>query len=202
MTTVSASAGFLAEPASTPLREQMHTTDRYALGYVANLTRVWAQCPEALATLSHGLALAVGVGRLEPRHRVVLATATGAVAGDSYCSIAWGSKLAATAGEQAAAGVLTGDDSGLDPVEQALADWARRVTRAPSETTRQDVDRLRALGFDDEQVFAVTLFVALRLAFSTVNDALGAVPDAELAAQAPAAVLAAVTFGRPPATAT
>ena len=41
------------------------------------------------------------------------------------------------------------------------------------------------------------LFVALRLAFSTVNDALGAAPDRELTERAPAPVRAAVTFGRP-----
>ena len=43
------------------------------------------------------------------------------------------------------------------------------------------------------------LFVALRMAFSTVNDALGAEPDPELAATAPAVVRGAVTFDRPPA---
>jgi len=39
-----------------------------------------------------------------------------------------------------------------------------------------------------------------RMAFSTVNDALGAQPDAQLAAAAPVPVLAAVSYGRPPAT--
>jgi hypothetical protein len=63
----------------------------------------------------------------------------------------------------------------------------------------QDVEELRRVGYDDEQVFSITLFIALRLAFSTVNDALGAPPDAELVGRAPAAVRAAVTFGRPPA---
>ena len=62
---------------------------------------------------------------------------------------------------------------------------------------RRDVERLRALGYDDRQIFAITLFIALRLAFSTVNDALGVRPDAQLRDSAPAAVLDAVTFGRP-----
>lgn len=95
--------------------------------------------------------------------------------------------------------MLTGDDAALIPADEVLADWARRVARAPSLTTREDVDRLRAARCDDQQVFALTLFVALRLAFATVNDALGAAPDPELAVRAPASVLAAVTFGRPPA---
>jgi hypothetical protein len=39
--------------------------------------------------------------------------------------------------------------------------------------------------------------VEFRLAFSTVNDALGARPDRQLAAATPAAVLSRVTFSRP-----
>jgi hypothetical protein len=57
---------------------------------------------------------------------------------------------------------------------------------------------LRDAGFDDQQIFAITLFVSLRLAFSSVNDALGARPDRELAESVPAPVRDAVTFGRHP----
>ena len=55
----------------------------------------------------------------------------------------------------------------------------------------------QAQELDDGQIFAVTAFVALRLAFSTVNDALGAQPDALLAQALPAEVREAVSFGRP-----
>ena len=54
---------------------------------------------------------------------------------------------------------------------------------------------MRVAGFDDRQVMAITLFVTLRQAFSTVNDALGAEPDAELLERVPAALREAVTFG-------
>lgn len=43
----------------------------------------------------------------------------------------------------------------------------------------------------------MTVYVALRIALSTVNDALGARPDAEYLTLAPAPVRDAVTFGRP-----
>ena len=43
----------------------------------------------------------------------------------------------------------------------------------------------------------MTVFVSLRLAFSTVNDALGLRPDAGLRRTAPAALRDAVSFGRP-----
>src|SRR4029077_10651310 len=97
--------------------------------------------------------------------------------GDSYCSLAWGKKLADAAGAELAAGVIRGDDAGLDRAEPALASWARRVTADPNTTTAEDVEVLRDSGFGDAQIFAITTFVALRLAFSVVNDSLGASPD-------------------------
>jgi len=55
------------------------------------------------------------------------------------------------------------------------------------------------LGLSDQEIFDATMTVALRVMFSTVNDALGAQPDAQLAQRVPAAVRAAVTCGREPA---
>ena len=84
----------------------------------------------------------------------------------------------------------------LDPAERALARWARRVTRDPNGTEPADVQAFRDAGFDDGQILAITVFVAVRIAFSTVNDALGAQPDRELEDAAPPALRDAVTFGR------
>jgi hypothetical protein len=71
------------------------------------------------------------------------------------------------------------------------------VAGNPNATVADDVRPLREAGYDDGQILGITLFVALRVAFATVNDALGARPDAELAAAAPGQVRAAVRFGRP-----
>ena len=80
--------------------------------------------------------------------------------------------------------------------ENALATWARQVVREPNAIAAADVERLRAAGVTDQQIFDVTAFIAFRVAFSTVNDALGARPDFQLAAAAPPAVRDAVDFGR------
>jgi hypothetical protein len=71
------------------------------------------------------------------------------------------------------------------------------VAADPNATTADDVQALRDAGFDDRQIFAITSYVALRVAFSTVNDALGAQPDEQLGAIVPDEVRAAVDFGRP-----
>jgi alkylhydroperoxidase family enzyme len=131
------------------------------------------------------------------RQRGILVTAAASALGDSYCSLAWGGKLGQASDAAVAAGVLTGSDAGLTDQEKAMAAWARKVARDPNATTPDDVQALRDCGLDDGQIFAITAFVALRLAFSTINDSLGAQPDAQLAESLPAEVREAVTYGRP-----
>lgn len=191
-------AGFLAPARVDDDVRRMFDTDLSLQGYVANLTRLWAHDPDALGALSWVLKRTTDAAGLDVRERSVVVTATAAALGDSYCSLSFGSKLAASAGTDAAVGVVFGDDRPLTSRERALAAWARSVVRDPSATSAAQVDALRAVGFDDEQIFAITVFVALRLAFSTVNDALGAAPDEELAARAPRELRVAVGYGRRP----
>jgi len=192
-------AGFLPDPPPSEAVDRMYAADLDAQGYVAHLTRLWATCPEALHLLSQTLGLAGHLGGLDFRQRQLLITAGASAMGDSYCSLAGGGRLAAAATSETAAAVIVGATESLSASDAALVSWARRMARDPNATTQADVDELRTLGFDDGQVFAVTLYVALRLAFATVNDTLGAAPDPELAERVPPAVLDAVSFGRPPA---
>jgi SAM-dependent methyltransferase/alkylhydroperoxidase family enzyme len=190
------SGSFLPNPPASAGAEQLRTEDLEEVGYVMNASRLWGRMPATIEGLFGLLGQCVKAGRLDMRTRGILVTATASTLGDSYCSLAWGAKLAKSTDAELAAGVLAGDDSALTPPEQALARWARAVARDPNATTAADVQTLRDAGFDDDQIMAVTVFVALRGAFSTVNDALGAVPDAELVAGLPAPVAAAVTWGR------
>lgn len=164
-----------------------------------NLTRVWAHVPEMLPVLRTLMLSAAEAAGLAPRQRAVLVTAMASALGDSYCSLAWGFKLAAEAGPMVAGSVVAADDAALPPPDRALARWARRVATGPNAVVESDVDELRQAGFDDRQIAALTMFVVLRLAFSTFNDALGIRPDVELVERAPDAVRDAVTFGREPA---
>jgi hypothetical protein len=118
---------------------------------------------------------------------------------DSYCSLAWGKTLAAEAGAAVAAAVLKDDqEAALTARDRALAAWARKVVADPNGTTSSDIEALRSAGLDDRTIFEATAFAAFRLAFSTVNDALGANPDPELVDTAPMEVRSAVTYGRRP----
>ena len=192
-----AAASFLAEPPSSADAQRLFDADTEGLGYVMNVTRLWAHDPAALDGLSALLGEVTRAGSLTLRQRAILVTACASTLGDSYCSLVWGNRLADHAGNEVAAGVLRGDDEALDDAERALARWARRLADDPNSTTVADVDELRAAGFDDGQIFAITVYAALRLAFSTVNDALGALPDRRLTHEVPTEIRDAVSFGRP-----
>lgn len=189
--------GFLDAPVMSAGAQRLFDADVSEVGYVMNASRLWAYQPDTHDGLFDLMRTANGTEGLDVRTRGILIAACASTFGDSYCSLAWGSKLAGASDVPTAAAVLRGDEDGLTPAEIAMADWARKVARDPNGTSRADVQALRDAGYGDAEIFAITVFVALRLAFSTINDALGACPDAAIRRTAPEAVLDAVTFGRP-----
>ena len=188
---------FLEEPPVAPSVQALYDQDLADDGYVWNVSRLWGHQPETLRRLFELMSEAFRPSGLDFRQRGILVTAAASTLGDSYCSLAWGGKLGQASDAAMAAGVLTGSDAGLTDQEKAMAAWARKVARDPNATTPADIQALRDGGLDDGQIFAITAFVALRLAFSTINDSLGAQPDAQLAQALSPQVREAVTYGRP-----
>jgi uncharacterized peroxidase-related enzyme len=191
------SGSFLTEPEISPQVQALYDEDLADGGFVWNVSRLWAHQPETVQQLFELMSQAFRASGLGFRQRGILVTAAASALGDSYCSLAWGGKLGKASDPALAAGVLNGSDAGLTDQEKAMAAWARKVAADPNSTTPADIQELRESGLDDGQIFAITTFVALRLAFSTVNDSLGAQPDAQLARSLPAEVREAVTYGRP-----
>jgi uncharacterized peroxidase-related enzyme len=195
------SGSFLAEPAASAEAQALYDEDLADDGFVWNASRLWAHQPDTLRQLFELMSDAFEASGLTFRQRGILVTATASTLGDSYCSLAWGGKLAGASDPALAAGVLAGDDARLTDQEKAMAAWARTVASDPNATTPADVQALRESGLDDGQIFAITAFIALRLAFATINDSLGAQPDAQLVQSLPREVREAVTYGRPVAVA-
>ncbi|MFC0003828.1 carboxymuconolactone decarboxylase family protein [Micromonospora siamensis] len=189
-------ASFLPDPPQSPAVTAAYEADLSSDGYVNNLTRAWCWRPDVLASFQAVRGELTSGSTLSAREVAVLVAATAAARGDSYCALAWGARLAELSDEATAAGVLRGADGGLSAREAALAGWARQVVHDPNATTGADVAGLHSAGLDDREIFEATAFVAFRLAFSTINDALGAPPDPQLAEKAPRLVREAVTFGR------
>ena len=187
---------FLREAPTTPESEALCREDVEELGFVMNVTRLWSWQPATVEDFFDLMGRATK-DRLSFREQGLIVLATASIIDDSYCSTAWAHKLTPTIGANVAAAVLQGDDSALTPIEQAMTSWIRRVMRSATTTTSADIDELRQVGVDDDTIFAMTFYAAMRMAFSTVNNALGAHPDRQFRTTAAPQVIAAIDYGRP-----
>ena len=192
-------ASYLPDPPADDAVEKTYEEDRVSDGYVANTTRLWAWRPDLAESFTQLRSHLMETSELSDRDFAVLVVSTASALGDSYCSLAWGGRLAALTDGETAAAIASGRETeGLSEREAALTAWARQIVRDPNATTPADVEALRQVGFAEREIFEATLFVGLRLAFSSVNDALGAVPDRQLADSVPEVLRTAVSYGRPP----
>jgi hypothetical protein len=91
-------------------------------------------------------------------------------------------------------GIKPGDP--LDDEDRAVQQLARKVTDDAVTVTGADLDRLRAFGLSDDEIFDVVLAAAARCFFSKTLDALGVQPDAAYRGL-DAGVREALVVGRP-----
>lgn len=191
---------FIRAPEPTAETRQMDEAALSAQGFVMNLNQAWGWRPDVFQGFAGLRSRLTDGSTLSKRERAVIVCATAAARKDAYCALAWSRMLLEEAGVDSAAAVVAGrDDAGLSARDRALAAWSRKVAADPNGTTAQDVEALRAAGLTEREIFEATAFIAFRLAFSTVNAALGVAPDRQLVNALPPEMLEVVNFGRAPA---
>jgi alkylhydroperoxidase family enzyme len=65
------------------------------------------------------------------------------------------------------------DEAGLTAAERALLDYVELITRAAYRSTPEDVEKLRAAGWMEEQIAEAVYIAALFAFFNRVADAFG-----------------------------
>jgi len=188
---------FIAQPQPSPESARIIEGTARDMGFEMNLTKAWAWRPdvfEAFVALRNGL---TSKSSLSKRELAVIVCATAAELGDAYCALAWGHTLSQQAGPAVAAAVIArAVEPTMTPRDRALATWARQVVADPNGTTPDDVQALRQAGLSELDIFEATAFIAFRLAFASVNDALGVQPDRQLKERLAPEVASAIDFGR------
>jgi uncharacterized peroxidase-related enzyme len=194
--TLRIATSFLSDPPASPSVSAVYEDSLDSEGYVPNYVRLWCWRPDILEAFAKLRAELLADSALSAREVAVMVASTASALGDSYCSLAWGEKLADVSDGETAANVIQGMDTGLSEREAALAAWSRAIVDDPNAMTEIGVERLREAGLTEREIFEATAWIGLRLGFSTINDALGAQPDAQLVERVPVVVREAVSFGR------
>jgi uncharacterized peroxidase-related enzyme len=65
----------------------------------------------------------------------------------------------------------------LQPADRAMLDFAVALTREPAATRREDVETLRAHGFDDDAIHEIVQITALFNYYNRLADGLGIDPE-------------------------
>ena len=119
--------GFLELPPVTPEAQALFDEDIAEDGYVMNVTKLWSHHPALVTNLFDLMGQAVADQDLSFRQRAILVAACASTVGDSYCSLAWGSKLARVSDPDLAAAVIRGPTTGW---ARTSAPWHRGHARS------------------------------------------------------------------------
>ena len=162
--------------ATGELRE-FYENDIKNLGVASNTTRSFSLRPEIWEAWT-GLVKAIRK-KMRLREYELTTFAAAAEMGCTFCMLAHGAVLQknAVGAEQLEAMARDFHDAGLQDKEVVMMDYAQKVIRDASSTTREDFDRLRAVGWTDEDILNITVTAAARSFASKVFDALAADPD-------------------------
>jgi uncharacterized peroxidase-related enzyme len=116
----------------------------------------------------------------------------------SYCSLAHGSVLANKIFDAPTVTAIMKEahDVPLESRERAMMAFVDQVVLNADGITAADIERLRAHGYRDEEIFDVAAAAAARCFFSKLLDALGVQPDSAFHDLDPE-LRRALTVGRP-----
>ena len=185
----------VAEPRDDVTRE-LFGTDLAQRGYVPNFTRLFAHRP-GVYTAWRALVGEVA-GAMDERRYELATFAAARRLRSGYCMLAHGEILARKyfPADEVAELARDPDAAELDPVDRAVVELADKVAADATAVTRDDVERLRALGLTDAEILDVVLAATVRCFFSKTLDALAVEPDETLGTIEPTALRDALAVGR------
>ncbi len=151
-------------------------------GFVPNVFLALAHRPAELrAFLAYHDALMTSDVGLSRAEREMIVVATSAVRECTYCVVAHGAILRIRARDPRIADLVATNyrSAGLPARQRAMLDYAVRLSTTPELVEDADVDALRAVGFDDEEIWDVAAITALFALSNRMAHALAIPPNPE-----------------------
>jgi len=173
----------------------MYERQQGAWGFVPNYAKTFSHRPEVMARW--GQLLAEIRRPLDARSFELVTFAAAYELRHSPCSLAHGTALLEFfTPDELRAIAEQRPVAALSDAEQEMLRFARLVARDAAAITADDVQRLKAHGYSDAEIFDIAATAAARCFFTKVLDALGSAPDASFAA-IEEGLRGVLTVGRP-----
>jgi uncharacterized peroxidase-related enzyme len=160
---------------------------RERIGFVPNVFRVYAFRPERLsAWFNYFRQLHEPTDGLGAADREMVAVVVSAANGCLYCLIAHGAALREELGDAVLGERISYDwrRAGLDPRRTAICAYAEKVTLAPRELTRDDLQSLLDVGLSAEEAWDVAELASMYNLTNRMAMATNMLPNPEYSGQA------------------
>lgn len=167
----------ISEKQAQDLVLEQYQAAQKSMGYVPNYIKTFSLHPEVYDAWTK----LIGAIRSKMRmRRYELVTFAAAMKLEcTYCMLAHGAILRKNffSADQLIAIVKDFHNAGLPPEEIALMSFAQKIIYNAHQIDEQDIDQLRKLGLNDDEILDVVLAITARSFFSKTLDALDAKPD-------------------------
>lgn len=161
---------------------KLFTKAQSAIGFVPNVFRAMSFRPDHMrAWFSHFKQLHVPSENLSAADREMIAVVVSMANGCLYCLVAHGAALREALGDPVAADRITLDwrRAGLDARREAICEYAEKITKRPTETTRDDIAALLAHGLTLDETWDVAEIAAMYNFTNRMAMATGQMPNRE-----------------------
>ncbi len=153
-----------------------------AFGFVPNVFRAQAvNGDQFLAWWNYFNLLVNKEGYLSNAERELVAVVVSGINRCTYCTISHGAALREFSGDTVRADLVAVNwrQAELSPREQAMAEYAELLTRAPDEVTSEDLSPLREAGLDEHEIMELVQVIGMFNMTNRVASAIGMVPNQE-----------------------
>ena len=151
-----------------------------AMGFVPNVFRAQAlNGDQFLAWWNYFNLLVNKEGHLSNAERELIAVVVSGINRCTYCTVSHGAALRQFSGDTVTSDLVAVNwrQADLPAREQAIAEYAELLTRAPDEVTREDLEPLREVGMDDHQIMELVQVIGMFNMTNRVSTAIGLVPN-------------------------
>lgn len=158
---------------------ELLAADAETYGRPSLFARALANNPDVLAARQRYVSELVEGGSLDSAETELAYAAVSAANDCEYCVASHAERLVGhlNLDEEVVDAVPAGEREPFDRRERAILDVARTAAVDPKRLSRDDVDRLRAVGFDDTDVVELVAVLSAAVAANTVANALNVLPQ-------------------------
>lgn len=170
----------IPEDEATGRVAEIYSTRQSQVGFVMASVKCFTTRPDLLPLYNDFFDGISGGFSLEPRAWRLITLIAAKQVPSTYCSYVYSQQLIDDLGSKDAVLAVHRDfrNAGLPEREIEMLAYADKIARNASQVTEQDIDRLRAAGFTDQQICDIALCAAFRCFIARFFDAVGAEPEA------------------------